>query len=55
MQVYRASQPGEAMRVYFLMYTGSTEEQRYLTALRREKEAFEYLIKVKSVIMSYIH
>ena len=31
------------------MYTGSTEEQRYLTTLRREKEAFEYLIREKAV------
>lgn len=32
-------------RVYFLIYGGSTEEQRYLTALRKEKEAFEKLIR----------
>ena len=31
------------------MYAGSTEEQRYLTTLRKEKEAFEYLIKEKAV------
>ena len=37
------------LRVYFLMYTGSTEEQCYLTALRKEKAAFEYLIKEKAV------
>lgn len=32
-------------RVYFFVYGGSTEEQRYLTALRKEKEAFEKLIR----------
>nr|KAG5698301.1 hypothetical protein BaRGS_017003 [Batillaria attramentaria] len=36
------------LRVYFLLYTGSVEEQRYLTTLRREKEAFEYLIREKA-------
>ncbi|KAL4685343.1 hypothetical protein H8959_000940 [Pygathrix nigripes] len=35
-------------RVYFLIYGGSTEEQRYLTALRKEKEAFEKLIREKA-------
>ncbi|NXX77566.1 XPF endonuclease, partial [Urocolius indicus] len=34
--------------VYFLIYGGSTEEQRYLTALRKEKEAFEKLIREKA-------
>ena len=48
-QVYKASNPGRPLRVYFLMYTGSSEEQRYLTSLRKEKEAFEYLIKTKAV------
>jgi DNA excision repair protein ERCC-4 len=49
LQVYRASTPGSPLRVYFLMYTGSVEEQRYLTTLRKEKEAFEFLIKEKAV------
>ena len=31
------------------MYEGSCEEQRYLTSLRKEKEAFEFLIKEKAV------
>ncbi|NXS63645.1 XPF endonuclease, partial [Brachypteracias leptosomus] len=35
-------------KVYFLVYGGSTEEQRYLTALRKEKEAFEKLIREKA-------
>nr|XP_023653014.1 DNA repair endonuclease XPF isoform X2 [Paramormyrops kingsleyae] len=37
-----------SFRVYFLIYGGSTEEQRYLTALRKEKEAFEHLIREKA-------
>ncbi|NXU53031.1 XPF endonuclease, partial [Turnix velox] len=58
LEIYKASRPGKPLRqvglvslvlmVYFLIYGGSTEEQRYLTALRREKEAFEKLIREKA-------
>ncbi|NXY69405.1 XPF endonuclease, partial [Glareola pratincola] len=40
--------PLQTYRVYFLIYGGSTEEQRYLTALRKEKEAFEKLIRERA-------
>lgn len=36
------------------MYGGSVEEQAYLTTLRQEKEAFEYLIKEKAVRVNQI-
>ncbi|XP_053496427.1 DNA repair endonuclease XPF [Ictalurus furcatus] len=48
LEVYKASRPGRPLRVYFLIYGGSTEEQRYLTALRKEKQAFEHLIREKA-------
>ncbi|NWJ01581.1 XPF endonuclease, partial [Crypturellus undulatus] len=51
LEIYRASRPGKPLRqveVYFLIYGGSTEEQRYLTSLRKEKEAFEKLIREKA-------
>lgn len=48
LEIYRAGRPGKPLRVYFLVYGGSTEEQRYLTALRKEKEAFEKLIREKA-------
>ncbi|ELT90017.1 hypothetical protein CAPTEDRAFT_178005 [Capitella teleta] len=51
LEVFRASHPDKPLRVYFLMYKGSTEEQRYLTSLRREKEAFEYLIRSKATMV----
>ena len=51
-QVFRAERPGIPLRVYFLCYEASVEEQKYLTALRREKEAFERLIHEKSVWMA---
>ncbi|XP_044750246.1 DNA repair endonuclease XPF [Coccinella septempunctata] len=34
--------------IYFLIHAGTVEEQSYLTAMRREKEAFEFLIETKS-------
>ncbi|XP_010150396.1 PREDICTED: DNA repair endonuclease XPF, partial [Eurypyga helias] len=48
LEIYKASRPGKPLRVYFIIYGGSTEEQRYLTALRKEKEAFEKLIREKA-------
>ncbi len=39
------------VKVYFLMYSNSVEEQAYLTSLRREKEAFEFLIKEKGSLV----
>ncbi|KAJ8962983.1 hypothetical protein NQ317_013788 [Molorchus minor] len=36
------------LKIYFLLHADTVEEQSYLTTLRREKEAFEYLIETKS-------
>ncbi|KAK7100849.1 DNA repair endonuclease XPF-like [Littorina saxatilis] len=51
LEVYKASHPKRQLHVYFLLYTGSVEEQRYLTTLRREKEAFEFLIREKATMV----
>ena len=47
-EVYQASNSSLHVRVYFMLYKGSVEEQAYLTTLRREKEAFEGLIRAKA-------
>ena len=47
-EAYQARHPAPQLRVYFLLYRSSVEEQGYLTALRREKEAFERLIAAKA-------
>ncbi|KAH8695030.1 putative DNA repair protein RAD1 [Talaromyces proteolyticus] len=47
-EVYRSSHTDRNVRVYFMYYGGSVEEQRYLSAVRREKDAFTKLIKEKS-------
>ncbi|KAM6951362.1 DNA repair endonuclease XPF [Aplochiton taeniatus] len=51
LEIYKACRPGKALRVYFLVYGGSTEEQRYLTTLSREKKAFEHLIREKAMMV----
>ncbi|CAK8685510.1 unnamed protein product [Clavelina lepadiformis] len=53
LEVYKACHAGFPLRVYFLMYESSAEEQIYLTALRKEKEAFHSLIQGKSVCIAY--
>ncbi|KAI9337340.1 hypothetical protein BD770DRAFT_422590 [Pilaira anomala] len=49
-EVYRASHPTIQVRVYFMLYENSVEEQNYLTLIRKEKESFEKLIHEKSVM-----
>ncbi|KAL7621303.1 DNA repair protein RAD16 [Parahypoxylon ruwenzoriense] len=54
-EVYRSSHNDRNVRVYFMFYGGSVEEQRYLAAVRREKDAFTKIIKERasmSVVMT---
>lgn len=48
-EVYRSSHSGRNVKVHFMYYGGSVEEQRYLSAVRREKDSFTKLIKEKGV------
>lgn len=50
LEIYKACRPGKPLRVYFLIYGGSTEEQKYLTALSKEKKAFEHLIRSEPIL-----
>lgn len=43
----------EKLKVFFFLYSDSVEEQRYLTQVRREKEAFEQLIRTNEVMAPY--
>lgn len=52
-EVYRSSHTDRNVRVYFLYYGGSVEEQRYLSAVRREKDAFTKLIRERSVRFAF--
>lgn len=47
-EVYRSSHTDRNVRVYFMYYGGSVEEQRYLSTVRREKDSFSKLIRERS-------
>ncbi len=49
LEVFKALHAATPMRVYVLMYMNSSEEQRFLTSIRTEKESFEILIRQKAV------
>ncbi|KAK0178142.1 hypothetical protein PV328_002119 [Microctonus aethiopoides] len=48
LEVYQNNNPSISLKIFFLIYGGSVEEQGYLTALRREKDAFDKLINTKT-------
>ena len=47
-EVYRSSHTDRTVKVFFMYYGSSVEEQRYLSAVRREKDAFTRLIKERA-------
>lgn len=49
MQVYKSCNPGLALRVYQMTYTNSFEEDRFLSTMSREAEAFKKLIDDRAV------
>ncbi|KAI0797280.1 hypothetical protein BC629DRAFT_1581635 [Irpex lacteus] len=50
-EVYKKSNPGLGVRVYLLIYNMSCEEAKYLAGVRREKDAFERLIKERGSML----
>ncbi|EME87238.1 uncharacterized protein MYCFIDRAFT_212808 [Pseudocercospora fijiensis CIRAD86] len=55
-EVYRSSHSNRQVRVYFMYYGGSVEEQRYLSAVRREKDSFTRLIRERgNMAMTFTH
>lgn len=48
-EAYRSSHPDRPVRVYFMYYKHSVEEQRYLSIVRKEKDAFTRLIEERGV------
>ncbi|KAI9760612.1 MAG: amidophosphoribosyltransferase [Chaenotheca gracillima] len=47
-EVYRSSHSDRNVKVYFMYYGSSVEEQKYLSAVRKEKDAFEKLIRERA-------
>jgi DNA excision repair protein ERCC-4 len=55
-EVYRSSHSHRQIRVYFMYYGGSVEEQRYLSTVRREKDSFAKLIRERgNMAMTFTH
>lgn len=55
-EVYRSSHGSRQVRVYFMYYGGSVEEQRYLSSVRREKDAFTKLIRERgNMALTFTH
>ena len=55
-EVYRSSHMNRQVRVYFMYYGSSVEEQRYLSAVRREKDAFTKLIRERgNMALTFTH
>ena len=50
-EVYKAENPSRKLKVYFLFYEDSTKVQKFESSIRRENEAFESLIRQKSLMM----
>uniref|UniRef100_A0ACD5ZPR0 Uncharacterized protein n=1 Tax=Avena sativa TaxID=4498 RepID=A0ACD5ZPR0_AVESA len=50
-EVYKAENPSKKLKVYFLFYEESSEVQKFESSIRRENEAFESLIRQKSLMM----
>ena len=46
-EAYQSTIPTQQLKLYFLVYEGSTEEHRYVGSLAKEKKAFESLISTK--------
>ena len=51
-QVYKNCNPGLALRVYQMTYANSFEEDRFLSTMQREAEAFKKLIDDRQVGLS---
>ncbi len=49
-EVYQSIYNNIYSKTYFMYYGNSTEEQKYLTSVRREKDSFTRLIKEKATI-----
>ncbi|KAI5804884.1 hypothetical protein EDC01DRAFT_641175 [Geopyxis carbonaria] len=50
-EVYRSSHTNRKIKVYFLYYGDSVEEQRFLSAVRKEKDSFSKIIREKGTMV----
>jgi len=52
-EVHQANNKDNPAKTYFMYYSDSVEEQKHLTAIKKEKEAFTKLIREKSGLASH--
>lgn len=50
-EIYRSTNPNRSLHVYWLQYTESTEESRYLESINRETMSFELLIREQGTLL----
>ncbi|ORX36395.1 hypothetical protein BD324DRAFT_642553 [Kockovaella imperatae] len=55
LEVYKNCNPGLALRVYQMTYTNSFEEDRFLSTMQREAEAFKKLIEDRQSLVIPIY
>jgi DNA excision repair protein ERCC-4 len=50
-EIFKARHKGQPLRVYLTVYKNSIEEQKFKSAVKKEQEAFEKLIKDKATMV----
>ncbi|KAL1679123.1 hypothetical protein EV122DRAFT_263999 [Schizophyllum commune] len=50
-ELYRAANPGLGVRLYHMFYGNSSEEHKFLAGIRKEKNAFERLIRERGSML----
>eukprot|EP00002_Diphylleia_rotans_P028659 TRINITY_DN5790_c0_g1_i9.p1 TRINITY_DN5790_c0_g1~~TRINITY_DN5790_c0_g1_i9.p1 ORF type:complete len:868 (-),score=195.83 TRINITY_DN5790_c0_g1_i9:150-2753(-) len=51
LEVFKALRPGHSLRIYFLTYEKSVEQQKYISSVQKEKDSFDTLIRRKATMM----
>lgn len=49
LELHKLMTPGANLRIYFATYQNSIEEQKFLSSIKREQDAFDKLIREKAV------
>lgn len=49
LELYKLMTPGANLRIYFATYQNSIEEQKFLSSIKKEQDAFDKLIREKAV------
>lgn len=50
-ELFQVNNPNEYVRLYFMLYNGSVEEDSFITSVERENSVFESLIESKAIMV----